>query len=82
MAQTVAARMGLLKPDVQENQYDLLRRLQDEGVLPREIYQLFGEIRRAGNDASHKTSGDGAQALNMLKIAWQLGSGSSAHFSS
>src|SRR6266849_629470 len=34
-----------------EAQYDLLRRLQDHGILPREIAQLFGQIRRAGNAA-------------------------------
>jgi hypothetical protein len=51
----------------------LLRRLRDEGVLSQEIYQLFGEVRRAGNMASHAIQGDSPTALNILKMGWQLG---------
>jgi len=50
-----------------------LRRLRDEGVFSQEIHQLFGEIRRAGNIASHAIQGDSPTALNVLKIGWQLG---------
>ena len=57
----------------EETQFDLLRRLGDQGFLPGEIAQLFGEIRRAGNTASHTLTGDHGTALGMLKIAWQLG---------
>jgi type I restriction enzyme R subunit len=63
LAQQVAAQMGLYKTE-EESQYELLRRLQDEGVLPREIYQLFSEIRRVGNAASHEIQGDHELALN------------------
>jgi type I restriction enzyme R subunit len=73
LAQTAAARMGLLKPDLQENQYELLRRLQDEGALPREIYQLFDAICYDGNKANHEINEDDQKALNALKMAWQLG---------
>ncbi|MEO7099700.1 MAG: restriction endonuclease subunit S [Luteolibacter sp.] len=45
LAQLVASNVGLYgKPD--EGQYELLGRLRDHGILPREIYQLFGEVRR------------------------------------
>lgn len=44
-------------------------RLQDEGVITREIYQLFGEIRRAGNEANHAFYGDQQKAQNILKVA-------------
>lgn len=72
LARTTASSVGLyLQPD--ESQYDLLRRLRDSGILPNEIYQLFGEIRRSGNDANHAIVGDHRTALAMLKIAWQLG---------
>jgi len=72
LAQMLAARSGLyVSPE--ESQYELLRRLQDGGVLPREIYQVFGEVRRAGNAASHALSGDHRSALAALKLAWQLG---------
>jgi type I restriction enzyme R subunit len=52
LAQLVATQIGLYQSS-EESQYDLLRRLQDQGILPREIAQLFGEVRRAGNAASH-----------------------------
>ncbi|MBK5915571.1 type I restriction-modification system endonuclease [Rhodocyclus purpureus] len=72
LAQLVASRAGLANVP-EENQYDLLRRLQGEGVLPREVAQLFGEIRRTGNEANHALSGDHRSALAALKICWQLG---------
>jgi type I restriction enzyme R subunit len=72
LAQMLAARTGLyVSPE--ETQYDLLRRLQDSGVLPREVFQVFGEVRRAGNAASHALSGDHRTALMALKLTWQLG---------
>lgn len=72
LAQLVASRTGLAGSD-EENQFELLRRLQGEGVLPREVAQLFGEIRRTGNAANHTLAGDHRTALNALKISWQLG---------
>ncbi|OIQ96346.1 type-1 restriction enzyme R protein [mine drainage metagenome] len=71
LAQLVAAKTGqLVAPE--ETQYDLLRRLQDSGILPREIAQLFGEVRRTGNAASHALEGDHRGALSSLKMTWQL----------
>jgi type I restriction enzyme R subunit len=72
LAQLLASRVGLFE-SAEETQFDLLRRLQDQGILPREIAQLFNEIRRAGNAASHGLSGDHGTALASLKITWQLG---------
>ena len=72
LAQLVATKVGLYQSP-EESQYDLLRRLQDQGMLPREIAQLFGEVRRAGNAASHAMAGDHRTALAALKITWQLG---------
>jgi type I restriction enzyme, R subunit len=57
----------------EQSQYALLRRLQDQGILPREIAQLSGEVRRTGNAASHTRAGDHRTALAALKITWQLG---------
>lgn len=68
----LAARAGIFTSP-EEAQYDLLRRLQDYGLVPREIAQLFGEVRRAGNAASHALTGDHRAALNALKITWQIG---------
>lgn len=72
LAQLLASRTGLYLSD-EEPQYDLLRRLQDAGVLPRDVAQLFGELRRAGNAANHALTGDHRSALSVLKIGWQLG---------
>jgi type I restriction enzyme R subunit len=69
LAQLVAARVGLFE-SAQESQYDRLRRLQDHGIIPREIAQLFNEIRRSGNAASHSLAGDHGAALGGLKITW------------
>ncbi len=64
--------MGIYRqPD--ESQYDLLGRLRDQGILPYDVHQLFGEIRRTGNSANHALSGDHRTALALLKIAWQVG---------
>ena len=72
LAQVVAARAGL-RTVADENQYDLLRRLQDEGVIPREVFQLFDQIRFVGNKANHALQGDHSKALSCMKLCWQLG---------
>ncbi len=72
LAQLAASKVGIYT-SAEEGQYDLLRRLQDQGILPREIAQLFGEVRRAGNAANHAIAGDHRTALSILKITWQLG---------
>ncbi|MBN8449371.1 MAG: type I restriction-modification system endonuclease [Candidatus Accumulibacter sp.] len=72
LAQHVATRIGLFV-SAEESQYDLIRRLLEQGILTREIAQLFGEVRRAGNAASHTLAGDHRSALATLKITWQLG---------
>lgn len=72
LAQIVAARVGEYVSS-EEAQYDLIRRLQDQGILPRDIAQLFGEVRRAGNAANHELVGNHGTALAALKITWQLG---------
>jgi type I restriction enzyme R subunit len=70
LAQLVASKVGIFTSSA-EPQYDLLRRLQDQGILPREVAQLFGEVCRAGNAASHAIAGDHRSALATLKITWQ-----------
>jgi type I restriction enzyme R subunit len=72
MAQSVASRVGLYTSS-DERQIDLLRRLQDHGIVPREIGGLFHEIRKAGNDANHNLAGDHRTALMAMRLAWQLG---------
>jgi type I restriction enzyme R subunit len=71
LAQYVATNVGVYV-STEEAQYDLIRRLQEQGILPREIAQLFSEVRRAGNAASHALIGDHRTALAALKITWQI----------
>lgn len=71
MAQSVASRVGLYT-SASEKQIDLLRRLQDHGIVPREVGGLFHEIRKAGNDANHNLAGDHRTALMAMRLAWQL----------
>lgn len=71
LARQTAARSGLLaSPD--EPQSDLLRRLKFERTAPREVLDLFHQVRIAGNRAAHENLGDHRDALNTLKIARQL----------
>lgn len=72
LAQLVATKVGLYSSP-KEPQYELLQRLQDQGILPAEIAQLFGEVRRAGNAASDANAGDHQSALAALRLTWQLG---------
>lgn len=71
LAQLIGARMGIYTI-TEETQYDLIRRLQDQEILPRQIALIFTEIRRAGNAANRANQGDHQTALTMLKMAWQL----------
>ena len=72
LAQLVAARSGLFT-DASEPQADLLRRLRLDGNFPRNVLDLFHQLRMAGNAATHRREGDHATALACLKMARQLG---------
>ncbi|MDP1692244.1 MAG: type I restriction-modification system endonuclease [Burkholderiaceae bacterium] len=71
IAQLVASQIGLFTSP-EEKQVDLLRRLQDQGIVPREVGALFAEVRRVGNDANHRLAGDHRTALLGLRLTWQL----------
>jgi type I restriction enzyme R subunit len=72
LAQLVAARSGLFA-DADEPQADLLRRLRIDASYPRNVLDLFHQLRIAGNAATHHNEGDHATALGCLKMARQLG---------
>ncbi len=58
---------------IEETQQLLLKRLEADGVLERDVAELFHVLRRKGNLANHDLHGDHATALKTLRIAWQLG---------
>ncbi|MFW6731092.1 MAG: type I restriction-modification system endonuclease [Synechococcus sp.] len=72
LAQHVASRFGVEFRE-EETQQQLLRRMESEGVLDREVAELFHGLRRKGNLATHDLQGDHATALKILRVAWQLG---------
>jgi type I restriction enzyme, R subunit len=72
LAQLAAAGSGLFT-DAGEVQADLLRRLRIDGNYPRNVLDLFHQLRLAGNAAVHNHEGDHATALACLKMARQLG---------
>ena len=71
LAQLVASNVGLFTSP-EEKQVDLLGRLQDQGIVPREVGGLFTEVRKSGNDANHRLAGDHRTALLGLRLTWQL----------
>lgn len=72
LAQLTAAKTGLFT-STDEVQVDLLRRLKYEGVISREVADLFHQLRVAGNKAAHQYAGDASEALTLLKMAKRLG---------
>jgi|GEM_PF-1628085 len=71
LAQQVAAKVGMYI-STQEEQYALLRRLEDRGLLQGEAGTLFHQLRKTGNEATHEGKGDEPTALNCLKNAHKL----------
>lgn len=72
LAQLAASNVGVFTSS-EEKQVDLLRRLQDQGIVPREVGALFAQVRRSGNNANHSFGGDHRTALLSLRLTWQLG---------
>jgi type I restriction enzyme, R subunit len=71
LAQQVAARVGLYA-SADEPFSDLLRRLKAERAAPREVSDLFHQLRLSGNQAAHAGRDDHAGALVALKVAREL----------
>ena len=71
LAQSLAARAGIYLSQ-EESQYELIRRLQSEGWLPRDIKQVLDQVRVTGNAANHALEGTHASALSTLRLSWQL----------
>lgn len=68
IAKDVAARHALL-PSASATFDEVLRTLKLRSVLPREIAELFYQLKRLGNAAAHEDIGSASDALAALKIA-------------
>jgi type I restriction enzyme, R subunit len=73
LAQELAARIGVTVNQQTDTQADLIRKLDQSGLLTPEIKQLFHSLRRYGNDATHALLNEHKPALENLKVARQLG---------
>jgi type I restriction enzyme R subunit len=71
LAQQIAARTGVFT-SIEETQAELLTRLRREGAVPRDVLDVFHDLRRRGNDATHGHLGDHAEAMAALRLARQL----------
>ncbi len=71
LAQEAGALVGLYKGPL-DSQADLLRRLSDRSVLTREVADLFHDLRKKGNEASHESVGTRREALHQLRMARTL----------
>ena len=71
LAQLAAATVGQYSSQ-DDRHYDLLRRLQDHGIVPPEIGRLFHEVRRIGNSANHGIRSDHGSSLSAIKLGWQI----------
>ena len=57
----------------QGNQLELIRALEDQGLVPGDVADLFHHVRKAGNDAAHQLVGSAGEAVHALKVARQIG---------
>lgn len=71
IAQDVATRLGI-DVDERSNQLELLRLIQQQVELGREVIDTFHAIRKIGNLANHEFVSNHREALTVLRHAWQL----------
>lgn len=71
LAKRVAAKVGVQQGPT-ENQYDLLKKLENAGAITGGMAQLFHSIRQAGNAAVHGLAGDHDEAETSLRMAHTL----------
>ena len=72
LAWVVAKRSGVgFEPG--EAFVDILRKLQVDGVPPREILDILHRLRKAGNTAVHDLQGERREAFDAIKLCHRLG---------
>lgn len=72
ISKVIAARHAVYEGQ-QESFEAILRRLSLEGIIPKEIADIFHKLRKVGNTAVHEVTGSHAEAMTALKIARLLG---------
>jgi type I restriction enzyme R subunit len=71
IAQDIASHLGI-EFNERTTQLDLLRNIQDEVNLHREITDTFHAIRKIGNEANHEFTSNHREAIQVLKLSWKL----------
>lgn len=73
-ARHAAARAGLIgdKRDSSESQLDLLRILEQRGIVKDQVAEIFHALRRVGNRAAHDFTGSHQEAIDALRLAYRL----------
>lgn len=69
LLQQAAARLGVGGRELGGTQVDLIRELQGQGLLTREVADLFHQLRMEGNRAAHELAGTEGEAMHALKAA-------------
>jgi type I restriction enzyme R subunit len=54
-------------------QHSLIQALVGDGILPRDVAELFHQLRQVGNDAVHEFGGTAGEAVHHLKVARAAG---------
>ncbi len=73
MVKDVAARAAAYRAEDKETAFALLNRLSRDGILPKQVADIFHAVRKPGNDAAHGVEGTSSQALTSLKFCMVLG---------
>ncbi len=71
LAKLIAARHATYEGERESFEWTL-RRLSYEGIVPKEVADVFHALRKAGNSAAHEAKGTHSDALTSLKFARQL----------
>ena len=70
-AQDIASRLGI-DFDSQTKQVDLLKRIQFDANIQREVLDTFHAIRKVGNEATHEFTSNHREAMTVLMLAHKL----------
>jgi type I restriction enzyme R subunit len=71
IAQDIGSHLGI-EFDDRISQLELLRKIQFEVDINREVIDTFHAIRKIGNDATHSFVSNHREAIQVLRLSWTL----------
>ena len=72
VAQEIARMENITLPYQQDTQYDLIRRLSQEGILTGDMGTVLETLRKSRNAAVHKNLNDLSKAKSLLRMTYRL----------